>query len=55
MLCCEKNTTRDSISLRVCYNNVGVDVVDWVGLDIIFLQCLCKRDDYSFAKDNEII
>lgn len=55
MLCCEKNTTRDSISFKVCYNNEGVDVAGWVALDIFFLQCLCKRDDYSFAEDNKII
>ena len=50
MLCCEKNTTRDSISLRVCYNNEGVDVVGWVGLDIFLLQCLWKRDNYRLLK-----
>lgn len=31
MLCFEKNTTRDSIYLRVCYNSEGV-VVDEVGI-----------------------
>jgi len=49
MLCCDKNTTRDYIYWRVCYNNEGVvEVVDGIGWllveDMISFLYICAYD-----------
>jgi len=59
MLCCEKNTTRDYIYLRVCYNSEGVVVVvvgiGWLlGVKVDIINWLCATYNYKLFYTNII-